>query len=169
MTGAQRCKGVGFIVLSLSTLSFPGAAMAKWRPGYVPQERTWFSYGGRFTQPQGATASLTVMRAMETDTMMVSGWFAQAEPGLGGGKLSLGLGGMGLSERRGLPPVYAAGVKASVVRTWGSPIGADKDRTLVGPEADLTICYVKLSAGYLWPVDGGDKAGLFTWGVGLGF
>jgi hypothetical protein len=106
---------------------------------------------------------------METDTMLVSGWFVQAEPGLEGGKLSLGLGGMGLSERKGLPPLYAAGVKASVMRTWRSPIGADSDRTLVGPEADLTICYVKLGAGYLWPVDGGDKAGLLTWGVGLGF
>jgi hypothetical protein len=133
-------------------------------------ERTWFAYGVRYTQPQKAAASLTIMRAMETDTKMVTGWFAQAEPGLGGGKVSVGFGALTPSDHALLPPIFGAGAKASLLRTWGSPQGAPSGQTLLGPEIDLALPYVKLSTGYLWRVGGAtETGGQFTWGVGVGF
>ena len=148
----------------------PRAAEARWPVGYIPKERTWFAYGVRYTHPQKAAASLTIMRAMETDTPMVTGWFVQAEPGLGGGKLSAGFGGLSPSDHAWVPPIFGAGVKASLMRTWGSPHGVSPGRTLLGPELDFTLFYAKLSAGYFWRVDSSTgPRGYFTWGVGVGF
>jgi hypothetical protein len=129
------------------------------------------SYGIRYSRPQQASASVAVMRAMESDTGIVTGWFVQAEPGLDGGKLSLGVGGLSNSEHRALPPMVAMGLKVSALRTWGSPRGLASRQTLLGPEVDITIFYVKLSAGVLVRVAGpGNHARTsFTWGVGAGF
>jgi hypothetical protein len=108
---------------------------------------------------------------MESDTGLVTGWFLQAEPGLDGGKVSLGIGGLAVSDRTVLPPMFGIGVKASALRTWGSPRGLSPRQTLVGPELDVTIFYVKLSAGLLIRVAGAGNQGRasFTWGVGGGF
>jgi hypothetical protein len=158
------------IGLALSVFAAPRDAEAKWPPGYVPQVRTWFSYGVRYSHPQKASVSFTLMRATETDTMMVAGWFVQAEPGLGGGKASVGFGALSPSDRAWVPPIFGAGLKASLMRTWGSPDGVLPDQTLLGPELDFTLPFLKLTAGYLWRVGGdGEGAGHFTWGVGVGF
>jgi hypothetical protein len=108
---------------------------------------------------------------MESDTGLVTGWFLQAEPGLDGGKLSLGLGGFSNSDHRAIPPMFAMGLKASVLRTWGSPRGLIPRQTLLGPEVDITMFYVKLSAGLLVRVGGPDGLSRtsFTWGIGAGF
>jgi hypothetical protein len=107
---------------------------------------------------------------MESDVRLVSGWFVQAEPGLAGGKLSVGYGALSPSEQTWLPPIFGAGVKASVMRTWDSSREMPPGETLLGPEFDFTLPYVKLSAGYLWRI-GGPEAGRghFTWGIGAGF
>src|SRR5262245_24579886 len=102
-------------------LACPVVADAKWRAGYKPRERTWFSYGASYTQPQQAALSFTVMRAMETDVGLVTGVFVQAAPGLDGGKLSVGFGGVEQADPAWAPPAFGAGLKASVLRTWGSP------------------------------------------------
>ena len=96
--------------------------------------------------------------------------FVQAEPGLGGGKVSVGIGGLSPSDRIWIPPIFGAGLKVSAMRTWGSPEGIAPGQTLLGPELDFTLCFVKLSAGYMWPAGGNEgQAGYFTWGVGVGF
>jgi hypothetical protein len=146
-------------------------AEAKWVAGYKPRERTWLTYGARYSRPQQASASITVMRAMESDTGLVTGWFLQAEPGLDGGKLSIGIGGFSASDHWALPPMFAIGVKASAMRTWGSPRGLTPRETLFGPEVDITIFYLKISAGVLVRVAGSSQQSRasFTWGIGAGF
>lgn len=146
-------------------------ADAKWAVGYKPRERTWLSYGARYSRPQQVSASITAMRAMESDTGLVTGWFLQAEPGLDGGKVSIGIGGLSASGHWGVPPMFAIGVKASGMRTWGSPRGLRPRQTLLGPELDITIFYVKVSAGVLVRLAGASQQSRtsFTWGIGAGF
>jgi hypothetical protein len=166
---SKGTRGIAALcTVSLFCLARP--AHAKFPAGYVPRERSWFSYGIRYTHPQKGALSLTLARAKDTDTFYTAGWFAQAEPGLGGGKLSLGYGAIDPSGTPWKPFSFGLGLKASVLRTWGEPRGTLPGQTLVGPEADLTIAYVKLSAGYLWRAGGTrGSRGVFTWGVGAGF
>jgi hypothetical protein len=108
---------------------------------------------------------------MESDTGLVTGWFVQAEPGLDGGKVSIGIGGLSVSDHRAVPPMFAIGVKASGMRTWGSPRGLIPRQTLLGPEVDITIFYVKVSAGILVRIAGTNQQARtsFIWGIGAGF
>jgi len=133
--------------------------------------RTWFSYGARWTSPQKAAFSLAAMRAMEGDEGVVAGWFLQAQPGLAGGRLSVGYGVLEPANHAWVPPGFAAGLKASVLRTWGSPHDLPAGLTLLGPEVDLTLFHVNLSAGWLWRVGGELQSanGVFAWGLGFGF
>jgi hypothetical protein len=89
------------------------------------------------------------------------GVFLQAEPGIGGGKISVGA-----ATSNSL---FGMAVKASAVRTWGKTWGTDPGATYLGGELEF-VAIAKVSAGWLWktgPADG--KRSLFTWGLGLGF
>jgi hypothetical protein len=94
------------------------------------------------------------------------GLLLQVQPGVGGGALNLGL--VPVSFRAGATQAIAVGVKARLLRTWGSPWGTEPGRTYAGFEAGVALG-VKLAAGLLWKVDSGpgdDR--IFTWSVGLG-
>ncbi len=61
------------------------------------------------------------------------------------------------------------GLRASLVRTWGSPIGTEPDLTYLGPELDLSVLRINLSLGVLWRVSGNTgSSALFSWGLGFG-
>ena len=148
----------------------PTVVEAKWPKGYVPKDRSWFSYGLQYSSIQRVAASFTLVRARESDVGIMSGWFVQAQPGLGGGKVSAGAALVAPSDRAYLPALAGLGIKASLLRTWGTPRDAQPGRTLLGPELDLTIAYAKLSAGWMWRLGERDgRRGQFTWGLGLGF
>jgi hypothetical protein len=159
------------VIVVLALVLSASRAEAKRPAGWQPQLRTWFSYGARWTSPQKAALSLTAMRAWEGDEGWVRGWFLQAEPGLGGGTLSVGYGVLDPSEHSWLPPQFAAGVKASLLHTWGTPSEVPAATTLLGPELDITVFCVKASVGWLGKVGGppGAASGVFTWGLGVGF
>ena len=131
------------------------------------------SVGARYTHPQRVAASFAAMWLHDSDTGdPPSGWFVQVEPGTGGGKLSAGWCLFGATDADPVTiPLVAIGLKGSVLYTWGSPLGAPSGETLIGPEFDLSLLLVKTSVGYLWPVgsSGQDRAGVVTWGVGMGF
>ncbi len=141
-------------------LMFAGPAQAtEWEP-------TW---GVRVSSPQILSASVGVLvgsieRPPDAGNQMhiPHGLLIQVEPGLGGGKASLGY-------ATGLLPYAAAGVKASVLRTWGRPLWTEPGRTYVGLEAEASF-FVKLSLGVLARVAGpsGGRV-LVTGGVGLAF
>ena len=62
----------------------------------------------------------------------------------------------------------AFGVKARLVRTWGSPWGTEPGRTYAGFEAGAALG-VKVAVGVLWKVDSGPGDDtIVTWSVGLG-
>jgi hypothetical protein len=124
----------------------------------------------RLSSPQIASASVGLLvgeidseTPPASGTQLPSGLLLQVEPGLGGGKASIGY-------AKGLLPYAAGGVKVSVLRTWGHPLFADPRRTYVGIEGEASF-FIQLSFGVMRRVAGSGDSGrwLVTGGIGLGF
>jgi hypothetical protein len=61
------------------------------------------------------------------------------------------------------------GLRASLVRTWGSPVGTEPDLSYLGPELDLSIMKVDVTLGVLWRLGGhAGPSALFSWAIGFG-
>jgi hypothetical protein len=96
------------------------------------------------------------------------GFLVEADAGSGGGKLSLGLGGRARVDNEDFRGAVGVDLKASLARTWGSPVGTEPDLTYLGPELDLEVKHVGASLGVLWRVSGhGGSSAVFSWGLGL--
>lgn len=91
----------------------------------------------------------------------------QVQPGIAGGSVNVGW--MPVSFAAQGTQALGAGIKARLLRTWGSPWGADPDRTYAGFETAAVIG-VKASVGVLWKLGSGTgRRTIVTWGVGIGF
>jgi hypothetical protein len=128
------------------------------------------TWGVRLGNPQIVSASVGILvgeidpkEPPATGTQLPTGLLVQIEPGLGGGKASIGY-------AKGLLPYAAAGVKVSLLRTWGHPLFAEPRRTYLGVEGEATF-FIKLSVGVLRRVAGEGDSGrwMVTGGIGLGF
>lgn len=94
------------------------------------------------------------------------GLLLQVQPGIGGGAVNLGW--VPASFAAQGTQAIAIGVKARLLRTWGSPWGTEAGRTYGGFEVAAAVG-VKLSVGFLWKLDSGlGDDHIVTWGVGLG-
>jgi len=130
-------------------------------------------YGG----PLGAAVTGEVIYGLGADVddegervRGVAGLLLQAHAGSGGGKLSVGLGGRAAIESEDFNGRVGAGLKLSLARTWGSPVGTRPGLTYLGPEIDLSAKHVALSLGPLFRVGGaGGSAVLFSLGLGVRF
>ncbi|MEW6057575.1 MAG: hypothetical protein AB1540_13265 [Bdellovibrionota bacterium] len=155
------------------------------REGFLP---VW---GVRASVPQILSLSLgfivgPITESIESGNEQAYGVLVQIEPGVAGGKASVGVawaGDLALSTYHGPESIFdplrfgGIGVKASVLRTWGKPVEIDfhapdgifrnlePNHTYVGAELDLAYA-VKVSFGYLLGI---DTENIFTFGVGLGF
>jgi hypothetical protein len=146
---------------------------------------TQAAVGVGFGGPIGAAASVRVLHGLGADVRQdggrvkavcalpiphcAQGFLFQADAGSGGGKLSLGVGARAHVDDEDFRGTVGIGLRASLVRTWGSPIGTEPGLTYLGPELDLSVVRVNLTLGVLWRVSGttGSSA-LFSWGLGLG-
>jgi len=146
---------------------------------------TQVAAGVGFGGPIGAAASFRVMHGLGADVRdedarvkavcalpiphCAQGFTFQADAGSGGGKLSLGIGARARVEEEDFRGTVGVGLRASLVRTWGSPIGTEPDLTYLGPELDLSVIRINLTLGVLWRL-GGDRgsSALFSWGLGFG-
>jgi len=136
--------------------------------------------GLQLTYPQTVAASIGVMATSQPSTYdcrtVCDFWgpFAQLEPGLGGGKLSVGwgraIGSTGKSDKF-LSSVYLAlAGKATVLRTWGDIGAVAPGRTFAGAELDFSVARVNFGLGVLYRVSSGDDSPwLVTGGIGWGF
>lgn len=148
-------------------------------------KQTRFAAGLGFGGPIGATASLRLLHGLGADVRegedrvkavcavpiphCAQGFTLQADAGSGGGKLSLGIGARARVEEPDFRGTVGAGLRLSLARTWGSPIGTEPGLTYLGPELDLSVLRVNLNLGVLWRVSGqGGASALFSWGVGFG-
>jgi hypothetical protein len=96
----------------------------------------------------------------------VRGLLLQVQPGVGGGALNVGFVPLSFSAQG--TQAIALGVKARILRTWGSPWGTEPGRTYAGFEAGFAVG-VKVAAGLMWKVDSGPGEGrIVTWSIGLG-
>jgi len=102
------------------------------------------------------------------------GGFAQIEPGLGGGKASVGWGRVIGEQRQGRP--FLSGVflamagKATVLRTWGDESPLPANQGYVGGEFEFSVARVNMGVGALHRVSGDDgRDWVFTGHLGWGF
>jgi hypothetical protein len=136
--------------------------------------------GLQLTYPQVVAASIGVMATSQPTTFNCRtvcdfwGPFAQIEPGLGGGKLSLGwgraMGSTGPSDAF-LSRVYLAlAGKLTLYRTWNEVGSLTADRTFAGAELEFSVARVNFGLGVLYQISHTDDGRwLVTGGIGWGF
>ncbi len=113
--------------------------------------------GARVSTPQIASVSLTFRPA--------DLWFIQVEPGVGGGKVALGIGGS-------WDYVFGLALKSSILQTWGKTIGdVETGQTYAGGEGVIMVSGINLTFGLYGHIKGDDqdKDMLVSVGAGLGF
>jgi hypothetical protein len=111
-----------------------------------------------------AGLGLVVGKRGEGFAVARNAFLLQVEPGLGGGALHVGW----VPFAGAASGLQFAGValKGTLLRTWGSPLGVEGDRTFAGASIHAAWI-VKLSVGVLTPIDGRGGT-VVTWGVGVG-
>jgi len=136
--------------------------------------------GVQLTYPQVVSASFGLLFSSQpasydcTTPCDFRGPFAQLEPGLGGGKLSLGWGRITGNTNRSGSILTAAFIglayKLTFLRTWGDSGWVEAGRTYAGIEVGLPVAQANLGLGLLYRVDGGTGSRwLVTGGAGWGF
>ena len=143
--------------------------------GSVEDKKTWlFTWGARYSNPQIASASVSIIKSETVQGSFIrvyEGNFLQLEPGVGGGKVSIGHGAVAAGEEGFYPAFFAIAIKGSYLRTWGSPWGRLPNQNFLGTEADFTYLFIKTSVGYFWRTNGsgfGDEQ-FISLGAGIGF
>jgi hypothetical protein len=136
--------------------------------------------GFHISYPQVASASIAVMATSQprsydcTTPCDFRGFFAELQPGLGGGKLSLGWARVGGYTNRSGSLLRAGYIgtayKLTALRTWGDNGWVEGGRTYAGVELGVPVAQASLGVGLLYRVDGGDDGRwLITGGAGWGF
>jgi hypothetical protein len=136
--------------------------------------------GLHVSYPQVVTASIAVMLSSQprsydcTTPCDHRGPFVELEPGLGGGKLSLGWTRVtGNTNRSGSllrAGFIGAAYKLTVLRTWGDSGWVEGGRTYAGVELGVPVAQANVGIGLLYRVDSGDGGRwLVTGGAGWGF
>ena len=88
------------------------------------------------------------------------------ESGIGGGRVNLGYTWWNMRSESGAQ-LAGMSLKASLLRTWGTPWAAEADRTYAGVEAQIA-CVASVRAAAMWRTSGPHDF-LLTWGVGFGY
>ncbi len=136
--------------------------------------------GFHVSYPQVASASIAVIATSQprsydcTTPCDFRGFFGEFEPGLGGGKLSLGWARVtGNTNRSGSllrAGFIGAAYKLTVLHTWGDLGWIEGGRTYTGFELGVPVAQANLGIGLLYRVDGGAGGRwLVTGGAGWGF
>jgi hypothetical protein len=165
--------------------AFPPKPTARPETEITLDKATQVAVGIGFGGPIGAAASVRVLHGLGADVRegdervkavcavpiphCAQGFLFQADAGSGGGKLSLGIGARARVDEEDFRGTVGVGLRASLVRTWGSPVGTETGLTYLGPELDLSIVRFNLTLGVLWRVSGHSGASaIFGWGIGFG-
>ena len=176
----HRTIGAG---LTLVAVACCGLAQAQ--ESARPTEQTEVTVAGKphasggllFGGPLGASATGELLYGIRADVhedgdrvRAFAGLALSAQAGTGGGKLGLGLAGRARVDMEDFRGGVGAGLKVSVARTWGSPVGTEKGLTYLGPELELDAMHVALGLGVLFRVGGQGGAGtVFSWSLGVRF
>jgi hypothetical protein len=130
--------------------------------------------------PQVVSASIAVMPTSQprsfdcTTPCDFRGFFAEIEPGLGGGKLSLGWARVTGNLNKGGSFMRAGfmgtAYKLTVLRTWGEQGWIEGGRTYAGVELGVPVAQANVGIGLMYRLDDTDKGRwLVIGGAGWGF
>jgi hypothetical protein len=130
-----------------------------------------------FGSPLGPTATAELLQGWGVDVVDQSerargllGVLVQVHAGTRGGKLSLGVGASANVRSEDFDGTLTAALKASLVRTWGSPKVTENRHTYLGPELQISAQRVDVSFGVLARLHGSERSRiLFAWGAGIRF
>jgi len=136
--------------------------------------------GLHLSYPQVVSASVALLLSSQPVTYDCRtpcdfrGPFVEVEPGLGGGKLSVGwtrvTGSTDLSGSFLKAAFIGVAYKLTLLRTWGDNGWVSGNRTYAGFEIGLPVARANLGLGVLARVDGGDgRRWTVTGSVGWGF
>ncbi len=113
--------------------------------------------GAKLTTPQIAALSYSFYP--------YHAWLVQIEPGIGGAKVNIGLGG-------NYEYTIGAAIKMSLLHTWLYPMGGvDKNQTYVGGEFEWMFRGVNFNIGMFGHIAGKNPTRdvIFSAGLGVGF
>jgi len=153
---------IAFIALGMARGAVPGVPCAPSRPQLFPCVMT------RYSTPLKLGWVLGVVRYQNANRNFQHGPFVQLEPGFGGGKVNLGY----RYSRSGFLPVFNVGLSASLLQTWGNPLGdVEPGQTFTGIELSTAFSVLGFNAGIFRHVagDDSDHDWITTLGVGAGF
>jgi hypothetical protein len=151
-----------FMAVSLVRAAVPGVPSTPSRSQLFPCVMT------RYSTPLKLGWVLGLVRYYYTNHYCQHGPFVQIEPGFGGGKVNLGYR-YGIT---GFLPIFNAGLSASLLQTWGNPLGdVEPGQTYAGIELSTAFSVLGLNAGVFRHVGGDDDEHdwITTLGVGAGF
>jgi hypothetical protein len=140
----------------MKTLVIFLAIFASAAPAMAGKQGT-VAMGAKLTTPQIVAASLSFYP--------YHAWLVQVEPGLGGIKLNVGLGG-------NYEYTIGAALKMSILQTWLLPMGGlAKNQTYVGGEFEWMFKGVNFSIGMFGHTAGANPTRdvIFSAGLGIGF
>jgi hypothetical protein len=127
--------------------------------------RVLHGLGAKVIEPDGRVKAVCAVPI----AYCARGFLVQVDAGSGGGKLSLGIGARAHVDEESFHGTVGVGLRAALVRTWGSPIGTEPGLTYLGPELDLKVIRFNLTLGVLWRVSGSAGSfAVFGWGLGFG-
>ena len=121
----------------------------------------------RYSTPIKVSGVLGVSFNQPTGHGNYRGFFAQLEPGFGGGKVNLGY----RFGRMQFMPLWNLGLSASALQTWGNPLDdVEPDQTYAGLELSGAFSMLGLNFGVFRHVAGDDQdhEWIYTLGVGAG-
>jgi len=119
----------------------------------------------RYSTPIKLSFSLGVSFNRMTSYNSFRGFFLQAEPGFGGGKLNIGY---RFGEIQFIP-IWYLGLNTSLLRTWGNPLDDVRpDQTYLGMEFNTAFSVIGFSAGAFKHISGDDEENDWIYSLGLG-
>ena len=119
--------------------------------------------GARYSNVQGVSGSLLVLRNTSGQTDEPGGTFGAAEVGFHGASASVGTGRWSA--------LSGGSLRATYLRTWGDGGPLAKGQGFVGGEARISFWWISLGAGWYHRVSGsapGDRSS-FAFTAGLGY
>ncbi len=121
--------------------------------------------GKQGTVAMGAKLTTPQIAAVSFSFYPYHAWLVQVEPGIGGGKLNVGLGG-------NYEYTIGAALKMSLLQTWLLPMGGvDKNQTYIGGEFEWMFKGVNFNIGLYGHMAGTNPSRdmIFSAGIGIGF
>lgn len=154
-------KRMSVLLLMLSVVAF---AMPE--NGFTPRTSQLFpSAIVRYSTPIKVSGVLGLVFMQLHGHNSYSGFFAQIEPGIAGGKINVGY----RYGEHHFMPLYNIGLAVSVMQTWSSPLqDVESDQTYMGLELVGAFSVVGLNGGVFKHVAGDDEESDWIYSLGIG-